>query len=242
MDTVEDIREVANRARDDEFRHTSAPGFADLGAEGDAAARGLKARDAAGAGGIANRAAAVTGVGDGDHPRSDRRGRAAGGAADDAARVPGIAGRAEGIGLGRRREAELRRIGLADEQEARAAKARRQLAVVRGDPLAIAEHAGAPVLGRAGEGRPEILQQDRHPSKSTVTELAPRDLFARRVEERDHDGVELRVDALDRGDRLLEQLRGRARFRTDQLGLAGGVEIGDARHAWLPWFGSTGRT
>ncbi len=166
--------------------------------------------------------------------RRDRRGRAARGAADDAIGIPGVAGRAESLGLGRRGEAELGCIRLADEHEARAPEARRQLAVVGRDPAPIAQHARPRILRSAGEGRAEILQQDRHTAEGPVAERAAVDLLARRVEEREHDGVDLLIDALDPRDRLLEQLARGAGAAADQLPLTRRVEVGDARHRGLP--------
>jgi hypothetical protein len=84
-----------------------------------AAARGLDPEDAAARGRDANRAAAVRAVGGGREPGGDRDRRAAARPTRRARRVPGIPAHAVQLGLGHGGDPQLRRVGLADHDEAR---------------------------------------------------------------------------------------------------------------------------
>ncbi len=84
----------------------------------DAAVGGLQADDAAERGRLADGAAGVAAEGRRSQAGGHGRGRAAGGAARDAARVPGVAGEAGGARLGRRAHRELVHVGLAEQDRA----------------------------------------------------------------------------------------------------------------------------
>ena len=177
--------------------------------------------------GIADRTAAVARVGQADDARRDRGRRAAARPADDAIGVPRVAGRAERVGLGRRRQPELGCVRLAEHHEARGAEPLDEGAVVRRDPVVIAQEPGAAVLRGAAELRPEVLQEQRHAAERPVADRAGGQLLACEVVERDDHRVQRRVEPLDRVDARLEQLRGRAFTRPHQLGLRGRVEGGE---------------
>src|SRR5581483_12432613 len=92
----------------------------------------------------------------------DGGGGAAARAARRAARVPRVARRAVGVGLGRRQDAELGRVRLADGDEAGLAEALGQVGVDgRAEPGVLEE--AAPEMERlAREGGAEVLEQERH--------------------------------------------------------------------------------
>ena len=94
-----------------------------------AAVRGLEPEEPAAGRRDADRAPAVVGVSHRDQAGGDSRGRSTARAPGRPAGVPGIARGAEESRLGRRKNPELGRIGLADHDEAGAPQASRQLAV-----------------------------------------------------------------------------------------------------------------
>jgi len=226
---VEHTGHVAHRPGDDELGGCAVPSLTELGRVRHPPPGRLEPDDPARAGGVADRAPAIAGVGDRDHARRDGGGGATTRAPDNAVEAPRVARRPERVGLGGGREAELRRVGLADEHEPRLPQPGAQLAVAGRHPVAVAQDLGALVLRRPGDGRAEVLHHGRHAPERPLTELAARDLRPGELEQRDHDGVDLRVDALDGGDGPLQQLRGRALPLGDEGGLAGGVEVGEAR-------------
>ena len=96
-------------------------------------------------------------------------------------------------------------VGLADEHEPSPAQPSGELAVVRREPVAVTQHLGAAVLGRPGKGGAEILEDDRHAVERSVADLAARHLLPGPIEQRDHHGVDQRVEPLQRGNRGLQQ-------------------------------------
>ena len=115
---VEQRRGVAHRAGDDELGREAVPALAGGGAERVAAARRLEADEAAVRGGDADRAAAVAGVRRRHDAGRHRRRRAAARPAGAVRWLPGIAGGAEGVGLGGRQQAELGRVGASEDDQA----------------------------------------------------------------------------------------------------------------------------
>src|SRR5437867_4934418 len=126
---VQKRRAVANRARHRVLDGETTEDVAVVRAERVAPARGLEAEEPAARSRNADRASAVVRVGHGDHARGHGGGRPAARAARRSAEVPGIARRPEEPGLGRRENAELGRVGFADDDESCPPQATRQLTV-----------------------------------------------------------------------------------------------------------------
>ena len=229
---VEQGGRVAHRPRHHALVSEAGEGLAEVGAEGDAGARRLQADDAALARRDADRPAAVVRMRGRHQAGSDRRRRAAARATRRAARVPGVARRAVGVGLGRRQRAELGRVRLAEEDEARGAEPRGRVGVVRRHEAEALEQAGAHVVGVVGRVGEQVLQEERHAAKGPAWQVRRRRLGARLLEERDDDRVQLRVDRLDAGNGRVDERRGAEFAAPHQLGLGGGVEGGEfVRHA-----------
>ncbi len=128
----------------------------------------------------------------------------------------------EGQRLGGGEDAQLGRVGLAQEDEARLAEALDELGVVVLDPADLAQEAHALVHRVARRVGGQVLEQEGHSAEGAVGQVAGRG-GARLVEQRRYHRVDLGVEALDAGDRLVDQL-GRARLpASDQLRLIRGV-------------------
>src|SRR5207244_6414395 len=110
----EERRAVADRARHRVLDHQTAEDVAVNRPERIAAARGLEPEEPAAGRRDADRAPAVVGVSHRDQAGGDSRGRSTARAPGRPAGVPGIARGAEESRLGRRKNPELGRIGLAD--------------------------------------------------------------------------------------------------------------------------------
>src|SRR5207248_1162953 len=128
----------------------------------------------AGRRGNADRAAAVTAVGHRHDASGDYRRRAAARSRRAALAVPGIARRTKQSILGGRRDAELRRVGLAEDDEPGTLVTADQLAVVARhqrltDRRPIAQ-AHARVRGE------QVLQQEGYAAKRPVRQIAERPL------------------------------------------------------------------
>ena len=159
-----------------------------------------------------------------DHSCRHGGGGAAARSTHDAVGVPRVAGGSERLGLGGGRQAELGRVRLAEDHEARAPEPSDELAVGRRDPASVVEEARAAVVGRVRERGAEVLERERHAVERAVADGAGRDLGPGAVVEANHDRVQQRIDAVHGGDGLLEQLRRRAGARADEARLRGGVE------------------
>ena len=137
--------------------------------------------------------------------------------------VPRVARRAEPARFGGRQNAQLGCVGLAADHETGRHVAARQLlglgrVVVAGEGQPFAQR-------RAGQLRPEVLQQEGDAAEGSVGQgrggLAPGP-----VEELVDDRVQLRIQLLDTSDRPLDQFGRGDLLGPDQLGLCGGVEEG----------------
>ena len=107
---------------------------------------------------VAQRAHVVAAVGDRQHPRRQRRGRAAAAAADRAGAVVGVAGDAVDRVVGLRAEAELGRVGLADDDRARRPQPRHEGLVDGAHPVAVDRRSRGP---RQVRHLSEVLHRDR---------------------------------------------------------------------------------
>ncbi len=199
-----------------------------VGAERIASARRLEPEHAAARGGDADRPAAVTTVRHRHHAGGDGGRGTAARAARGVLRVPRVAGRPEGARLGRGRDAELRCVGLAENDEPGAPVARHQLAVVVGDVGA--HHLRAVAHRHAGEAREQVLHEERNARERSHRRDAGGD-GPRALEERRDHRVEGRVGALDARDRGIDQLARCDLATSDQIRLRGGVEIAELFHA-----------
>ena len=187
----------------------------------DPAALGLEAEEPAAAGRDADRAAAVGAERAAREAGRDRRRRAAARAARRAVEVPRVAGRAEGRGLGERRDLELGDAGLADDHGAGRAQPAHDLGVLRGR---LAERVGA-ARGHLARDVGVVLDRDRHAEQRAAVAAAAAPvglggLGQRALGEHDAERVEARVEP---GDPLEVELGELARGqlpRGDQLGLA----------------------
>ena len=156
----------------------------------------------------------------------------------DSAPVVGVARRAEHLVEGVRAEPELRRVGLADEDAARRLHARREQAVVRGH--VVAEQGRAVGGGEAG-GLGDVLDRLRQAKQERALHVA----LARPCQDRvagsrfgeqqvavapADDGVDLRVDGVDAGEKGLHDLAARERARPDRRRELVRGEIGDVAH------------
>jgi len=120
--------------------------------------------------------------------------------------IPRVLRRTEQLRLRGRRNAELRCVRLAKDDEPAPTIARDELAIVIGHEGC--EHAASERRPRAGEECTDVFQQERHAGEQTVRQ-AGGDGTPRVVVEPAHDGVDDGVAALDALDRGVEQL-GRA--------------------------------
>ena len=165
-------------------------------------------------GGIAQRTAGIGAAGNGHEPAGQRDGGAAGGSAAGLRQVVGIVRRAEDLVERLRSRAEFRRVGLADGDRARAPHPFDDDIVFGGDVVFIERRSKC---GADAAGFQQVLVRDRQ------TMQRPQRLFVRlhliglrggvggHFRHQSHDGIDLRVYALD-----LLQVRGQ-RFARRQL-------------------------
>ena len=229
---IEHRRGVAHRAGDDVLVHEATVDVADVRCEGNAAAGGLEAEQAAARGGDADRTAAVVRMRDRHEARGSGAGRAAARATGGALRVVRVArwrprGRFSG-----REDAELGGVGLADDDEACALELRDEVRVLRDLVAGVLQRLDAARVERTTNRGAEILDQDRH-----AAERAGRrglGIGARLIVERDDHGAELRVVLLDARDRKVHELARRSFTRANELGTCGRIQIRDLHAATLP--------
>jgi hypothetical protein len=147
------------------------------------------------------------------------------------AEVPGVVRRPVGLRLGGRQDAELGRVGLADEHEAQLAELRGQPGVAVGAEALVSQEAHPLVLRRVLDRADQVLDDERHALERAVRRLGRQRLVEQRVD----DGVELAVERLDPLYRALRQLFGRSLPGSNELGLGSGVEmrIHGPRAYWL---------
>ena len=165
----------------------------------------------------------------GHEARSDGGRGAAGRAPRGPARVPGVARGAEEAGLGGRQDPELRRVGLAQHDEAGALEADDELAVLGRDVVAGEEcralrEADARVLGA------EVLEEEGHAGEGAGEGGGGDALLeggaAGEVVHRGHDRVEAGVHPLDARDGRVHQLDGRDLLAAYEIGLGCRIEAG----------------
>src|SRR3990172_2734565 len=133
---VEEGGAVADGAGEGVLDYQTAPVFAEIGAQGVAGPRGLEAEQAATGGRDADGATTVAALGHRYNARGHGGRGAPAGAARRAVRVPGVVGGAEEAWLGSGKEAELRGVGLSENDEAGALVPRDELRIVVSDVLA----------------------------------------------------------------------------------------------------------
>jgi len=181
-----------------------APGLADVGAQGGAAARGLEPEDAATGGRDADGAAAVVAVGDGDQARRHRRPRPSAGPARGAGEVPRVPGRPEESGLRIGHQPQFRRVGLAQDHYPRLAVAPDDFAIVVGDE--VPEEAAAAAGGDASVVDQQVFQQEGDAPERPLGQPLLH-LLAGEVIHRVDDGVDLGVDRLYAANCFFYQFR-----------------------------------
>ncbi len=205
-------RRVAARSREDVLVDEAAVDVAVIGRERDPAARWLHAEQAAAARRDADRAAAVVAVRDRHHAARDGGRGAAARAAGGAPQIVGVAARRPRGRLRRREDAELRRVGLADDDEAGAAERGDEVAVVRHAVPVALEGQEARGVERAADRGADVLDEDRHAAERAVRRILG--LGSGLLVERHDDGAELVVVALAPRDRGVDELERVRRGRT----------------------------
>ena len=186
---------VAHAAREDELEGHAAPHLADVGSQRDARPRRLQADQPALAGGVANRAAAIAAVGEGNHAGRDRCCRSPARAAARMIRIPGTSAWAVGPRFGGGPGAELGNVGAAHHDDTGGRELLHQVRRRLGPIVRIAQEGRPPMMRVAGAiAAGEILQQERNASKGTRRERAG-GLLARAFVVLVDDGVELRIEA-----------------------------------------------
>ena len=215
---VEGGRTVPHRAGDHVLRAHAVPAFAPLRADGDAPTGRLEAEEPATGGGNADGTAAVAGVGHGEDARGHCGRRTAARAARGHAEVPWVVGGPGEGGLSARAQAQLRRVRLGHEHQ--------PCPSVAGDDLRVAgagrsgsEEAAAVGGGQPGHVGPQVLDGEGHPPEGTGWQPGVDGPAGPVLEQRGH-RVDRRVDRLDRGHGLVEEVVGRDFARPDQLGQA----------------------
>ena len=195
----------------------------------DAARGGAKADDVAEAGGVAQRAAEVGAVGDGDHARGQGDGRAAAAAPATAGEVVGVARRAEDGVEGVRAGAELGDVALAQDDRAGGAQP-------LDDEVVLIRHVVG-VDGRA-EGRADARRRDEvldHDGQPVQRARRPArgeggvggiGVGQGALGEERADRVDARIDPRDLVEVRLDDLAGGELPAADQAGeVAGGAEV-----------------
>ena len=137
------------------------------------------------------------------HARGHRRRRPSRRASGSAGGVPGVAGRPMHLGLGDRGQAELRGVGLAEDDQPGAAVPGDDLVVRRGDVAGAG--AGRQGVGQAGDGCAQVLDQERHPGEGALPGLSGGRLPGA-VQVGVDNGIQPRVEGLDAPRGRLEQL------------------------------------
>ena len=131
-----------------------------------------------------------------DARRHGRR-RPAAAAARRAAQVPGVAAGPEQRRLGYAQQSKLGHVGFTQNVEARRLPAPHQLSIFGRHE--VAQRPAAAGLRRARVGRPEVLEQKRHPAQRTHRQPGRRPR-PRRLKQGEDDGVEARVHGFGAGD------------------------------------------
>ncbi len=181
---------------------------------------GLQPHEAVAGRGDADRAAAVVGAGSGYDARRDRRAGAAGRAARGVVGVPGVAGRTPQCRLGDALGAELRGVGLAEDDEAGVEEALRDQCVPVGD---VVGQGTAAVRGReAGVLLAQVLDQEGHAGEGTL-QVGVGGTGVGDVGQRCHDGVQRRVHLVQPPAGQGEQLGCRDLLVRHQVGQGGRV-------------------
>ena len=200
---------------------------------GDPLTGGLEADEAVLRGWDADRAAAVVGVRHRHHARGDGCRGATAGAACRMRRVPRVLRRAVRVRLGRRQDAELRHVGLADRDQAGVAEPLGQERVHRRAEVSVLEHLHAQVERLAGEGGSDVLEEERDALEGAVRKRASRCLAAL-LEELVDDGVQLGIQLLHPRDRGVDELERAGLARADELGLGGCVHTREVSQERTP--------
>src|SRR5439155_1297243 len=172
------------------------------------ARRRLQTHHPAAAGRHARGPAAGVGGRRGHEPGGHRSGRAATRPAGRATRIPGVASRAVGLGLGRRLAAELGHVRPPEEDQAGRPELRHEVRVLVLDPPELPEQLHPRVIRIAGRVTDDVLQQERHAAKEPVGKRRRGGLSPSLLEEGDDDRVQLAVETLDPRDRRVDELDG----------------------------------
>ena len=204
-DGVERDRGIHDRPGEHAVGRRARPHVAEVGADRDASQARLQADEPAARRGDADRAAQVAGVGEPDHPRGDGGRAPARRASRREVGIPRVSGRAVARVLGDRPQTELGRVRLAHDDCAGFPKPSHVHAVVVGDPVA---ERGAALRRRKAFGRrQQILDPDRDAAEgSCVARLHRVGLGERALRAQRDEGVQARVQPLDRRERRLDEL------------------------------------
>ena len=191
-----------------------------------AAARGLESNQPAAGRRNPDRPAPIAGMRQGHNPSRDRRGGTAAGSARSPLEVPRIAGRPERMRLRGGRQAQFRRVGLPDADQAGPFVAGNDLAVVIGRHLA--QQSCAVRSRDARVGRPNVLEQIGDSAKRTLGRPSL-GCLAGQLEHRSIDRVEVGLRSLDRGDRDVDEFQRLRLTLANQFRQSDGVavEFGD---------------
>ncbi len=202
-----------------------------LGSERIASAGRLEAEQSARRRRIADRSAQVVAVRARHHPGRHGRRRSAARPARRARHVPRVARRPEQQGFDGRHHAELRCVGLADDDEPRSLESYHELRgetrdVVAQEPRTFGEahafdldHEVLEEVRHTGQG-PGLLDCGRPRRPFVCLRQCP-------LEHRCHDRVQGRVEVLDPLDRPLDEIASGHLALPDELGLAHRVELAD---------------
>jgi hypothetical protein len=144
------------------------------------------------------------------------------GTAGGARGIPRIVGDTKRFTFGKGRETELRSIGAANEDRARASIARHQLAVVRGNHLL--QHACAVAGRNASNGRLQVFDHHGDASKRAIRRDL-REAGARLTFEHAHDRIQRWIPGGDPRERRVEGVGCRDVARTNQRGQSEAVEL-----------------
>ena len=200
-----------------------------MGQEGTRPGEGRKPTTLQKLAGVAQRAAEVGAVGDGDHAGGQRDGGAAATAPATAAQVVGVARRAEDGVEGVRARPEFGRVALAQDDRTGGAQALDDEVVLVGHVVGVDGRAE----GRAdARRRDEVLDHDGQPVQRARRPargeggVGAIGVGQGALGEERADRVDARIDALDLVEVRLDDLAGRKLASADQAGeVAGGAEV-----------------
>ena len=212
---IQQSRAVAHGPAENMLGAQPVPGFAVVGSGRGASPGGFDAEHPTTPRRDPDRAPSVAAVSGGHHPRGHRRRRAAAGSPAAVISVPGVAGGTKQPGFGGGRPSKLGSVGLAGDHQSRRPIAAYQFAVMGGHLVheeGAAGHGGNPCIGR-----PQVLEQERHPGEGTIGQAtfngSPGLVVHLAV-----DGVQHRVQPFNPLNGSVEQFGGSRLLAPHQLG------------------------